>query len=55
MGSDFYTAPKIYTLFKICPENETAEADFRNYLIKYFGKFEAVCETAFACEPGPQG
>jgi hypothetical protein len=31
----------------------TAEAGFGNFQIEFLGKFEAICETALACESGP--
>jgi hypothetical protein len=33
--------------------NETAEADFDDFLLKYLGEFEAIFEKALARESGP--
>jgi hypothetical protein len=33
-----------------CGLIDTAEADFGDFQIKFLGKFEAICETALACE-----
>jgi hypothetical protein len=32
---------------------DTAEADFDDFQIEFLGEFEAICETALACESGP--
>jgi hypothetical protein len=34
---------------------ETTETNFGNFLIKFLGKFEAICKTASAPEWGPWG
>jgi hypothetical protein len=31
----------------------TVEADFGDFRIEFLGQFEAICETALACESGP--
>jgi hypothetical protein len=33
----------------------TAEADFGEFWIKFLGEFEAIWQTALACESGPWG
>jgi hypothetical protein len=34
---------------------DTAEANFGEFRIEFLGEFEAICQTALACESGPLG